>query len=423
MNISKTLPAATLAVLLFAAAVQCNAATPQGASKPVTIAPRPTDTLTMAALDPIVSHAPSGEAPKQWIATPPAPMVIRKGENVKTASYHEARGYTFLINSMKRPRVVCTGSGRLVLVATAWLNETGVEEGFIITSDDLGKTWSQPRPVKHGTLVDLGGEKLMIMADITGEALYSEDSGETWSEPAKSLVLPSGHMPFFHGSVLVEGDTVYTVASAEGYDPPGFAGSFFRLSNDSGRTWDDPIHIPPFWDPSSCHFHGFSEGAITRARNGDLIVALRTGYAKGYANYNDHWRRIVITRSADNGKTWVDGQVYFNYGKVHSDLITLANGDLLLTYAVRIGELDGEKYQGIEAVLSHDNGKTWDWRNRFYLFRWNMMPAMHSPQTVLLPDGRLFTVYLYHYDASSGKRILPEAQNLGMVDGLYWKPW
>ena len=119
----------------------------------------------------------------------------------------------------------------------------------------------------------------------------------------------------------------------------------------------------------------------------------------------------------------LDGQVYLNNGKVHSDLITLPNGDILLTYAVRIGELDGEKYQGIEAVLSHDNGKTWDWQNRFYLFRWNMMPAMHSPQTVLLPDGRLFTVYLYHYDASWGKRIIPEAQNLGMVDGLYWKPW
>eukprot|EP01046_Picozoa_sp_COSAG06_P071205 COSAG06_NODE_20265_length_802_cov_1.082504_1_plen_48_part_10 len=32
---------------------------------------------------------------------------------------------------------------------------------------------------------------------------------------------------------------------------------------------------------------------------------------------------------------------------------------LLLTYAVRHGELDGKVYHGIEAVLSDTDGRTW----------------------------------------------------------------
>ena len=71
----------------------------------------------------------------------------------------------------------------------------------------------------------------------------------------------------------------------------------------------------------------------------------------------------------DDGKTWTDHQVHFRYGKVHTEMITLRNGDILLTYAARMGELEGKMYHGIEAVLSRDNGRTWDWDNRFILFR------------------------------------------------------
>ena len=59
--------------------------------------------------------------------------------------------------------------------------------------------------------------------------------------------------------------------------------------------------------------------------------------------------------------------------------ILLKDGRLLLTYAARMGELDGRIYHGIEAVVSRDHGRTWDWDSRFILFRWAMHQTMHSP--------------------------------------------
>ena len=40
-----------------------------------------------------------------------------------------------------------------------------------------------------------------------------------------------------------------------------------------------------------------------------------------------------------------------------------------MTYAARIGELEGRTYHGIEGVLSHNHGATWDWRHRYYFDR------------------------------------------------------
>ena len=136
--------------------------------------PKPLDEVPLAELDKVVPHHAGAEWPHDMVRTPLRPMVIRQGEDATTARYHEVTGFTFLINSMKRPRLVRMDSGRLVLVATAWLHETGAEAGMIITSDDDGQTWSQPRELTHGTLVNLGGKRLMVFAD-SGQTVFSDD--------------------------------------------------------------------------------------------------------------------------------------------------------------------------------------------------------------------------------------------------------
>jgi hypothetical protein len=96
---------------------------------------------------------------------------------------------------------------------------------------------------------------------------------------------------------------------------------------------------------------------------------------------------------------------------------------LLLTYAVRHGELDGKVYHGIEAVLSDTDGRTWQWSTRFYLFRWHMHESMHSCQSVQLEDGRILTVFFYHYDAPNHgpfPRADPPALNVAMCETITW---
>ncbi len=386
--------------------------------------PTPHETLSAADIDKVVPHHPGAEWPTDLVTTPSGPRVIRKGEAAATATYQECTGYTFLINSMKRPRIVRLDTGRIVLVATAWLHKTGAEVPILMTSDDEGKSWSQPREVNfHDQLVDLGGGKVGCFG---GQCVFSDDGGATWTKP-QPLKLPGANASGAHGTIVNDGKRLAGVFFAES-DPHGpvdwTAYSYLRFSEDLGRTWGDPVQLPPDWCTS--------EGAVTVARDGALVAALRTGPQRSVLDalagttdsligYNDHWRRITTARTIDDGETWTDHQVHFRWGKTHSELITLPNGDILLTYAVRSGELDGQAYHGIEAVLSHDNGKTWDWPNRYYLFRWDMMVSMHSPQSVRLGNGRILTVFLYHYNASWGKRILPAAQNIGIVDAIIWE--
>ena len=419
-------PVGLLWVALLACALTCGEAEGEEVSSmDDQNVPSPHEVLSAADMDAFVPHHPGGEWPKDWVNTPLGPRVIRRGEDAKTATYHEVTGYTFLVNSMKRPRLVRLDNGRLVMLATAWLHRTGQEEVIILTSDDEGRSWSQPREVSfYGQLVALGGAKVGCLGEVT---TLSDDGGETWSEPIRHP-LPDGTPLYHHGTVAFDGRRVAAVGYYEGAarPPVGWSAySMLRLSDDLGRTWGEPIPLPVEWQTS--------EGALTYARDGALVVALRTGpkattlealsgdREDHLVGYNDHWRRITTARSSDDGKTWTDHQVHFRFGKTHSELLTLPDGNILLTYAARIGELDGLPYHGIEAVLSRDDGRTWDWANRYFLFRWDMMASMHSPQSILLSDGRIMTVFLYHYDAPWGKRLIPAALNIGMVDAVFWR--
>ena len=89
----------------------------------------------------------------------------------------------------------------------------------------------------------------------------------------------------------------------------------------------------------------------------------------------------------------------------------------------KLNAMTDEMYHGIEAVLSRDNGKTWDWDRRFILFRWAMHQSMHSPQSIELADGRILTVFGYHYDARWNEGPLgAPGYPLGITSAVLWSP-
>jgi hypothetical protein len=250
---------------------------------------------------------------------------------------------------------------------------------------------------------------------------FSEDAGRTWSRPEPIPHLSDGRPNYTDLCLhpLVEGDTAtfifYTTAPEESIARGGnTAQTFLRRFHIGARRWDDPVFFPYEWRTS--------EGTLVRAPNGGLVAAFRTA-RPGIHAYSDHWRGFLTSRSSDNGKTWSEPDLHFLYGHVHTHLLNLPDGRILLTYAARIGELEKRTYHGVEAVVSRDNGKTWDWEHRFILFRWPD-ECTHSPQSAVLSDGRILTVFLHGFgytwsDLSDNSANLT---NLGNVSAVIWSP-
>ena len=276
----------------------------------------------------------------------------------------------------------------------------------MLFSRDQGRTWTQPRPLatmRSAAPLALGGGRLLVRVD-THSLLFSDDAGTSWSQPEPIPLLTGGRASNSDValSCLVEGNAVTCIFYANKLPPEKGLETFLRRYDTASHTWSDPVVLPANWTTS--------EGALARAATGELVAVFRSDRPqipppdKGPSS--DHWSGLISTRSADNGLTWSEPTVETLYGHVHQSLLRLADGRLLMTYGARIGELDGRDYQGIEAVISHDHGRTWDWERRYILFR-GTSSHMQSPQSVVLSDGRILTCFMHHADfpwATDGDR-------------------
>ncbi|GAH40451.1 unnamed protein product, partial [marine sediment metagenome] len=359
--------------------------------------------------------------PKSRVTSPHSPVVVRQ-DGPSGPRYQEAVGYTFLINSVKFPGLARMDDGLLVLTLSMEIKEESKRVGLLLFSKDEGRTWSQPRriPVHRTKPIALDGKKLLL------GNLLSDDAGQTWSElkplPSRG---PDGriiHISDLAYTPLVEAGDVTFV----GWTPlEGYArwksgelftqGVLWRFHPDT-QTWDEPYYFPKS--------RALNEGSLTRAKNGDLIAAFRTQMI-GVPIDSDHWMGLATMRSTDEGKTWSEPAHHFLYGAHHCNLLTLPDGRILMTYAARIGELEGRTYHGVEAVFSHDHGAHWDWRRRYILFRWpNQGP--HSPQSVALSDGRILTVFMHDTQYSwtdSDRHPYVDKVNLAFVGNVSVVIW
>lgn len=230
---------------------------------------------------------------------------------------------------------------------------------------------------------------------------FSTDGGATWGSVEPIPRAPDGRECYTDLVLhpLVEGNTITTLffSSEPGADSqygkriehgerPPLGHAMLRRFHIQENVWDAPVYLPLEWR--------IGEGTLVRAKDGSLVAAFRTDMPAYVTAPSDHWDGIMTTRSLDNGKSWSEPAHHFKYGYMHTHLLALPDGRIWMTYAARIGELDGMNYHGIEAVVSSDNGITWDWDHRFILFRWTDQ-CTHSPQSVRLSDGRMLTVFLH----------------------------
>ncbi len=292
------------------------------------------------------------------------------------------------------------------------------DQAALMTSSDRGATWTNLRwmgPDQNGNpqmgfqtgLSYMGGGRV-----ISSRGYMSEDYGQTWTGYRP---VPSGWKdkpPYSWDPTLMDRDpksgkvtrmTATDWRRAQADQEYSSTASIF-WSMDEGLTWSEPIE-PPQWK-------GANEVALVRAKNGNLVAALRMDPPERFRGGIDHYCGLSTSISKDNGKTWSPLNRVYEWGRHHPCMVVMPSGEIVMSYVVRLGYKradDGFPQFGVEAVVSRDNGKTWDLDHKYILSSWKgnhtgpdeWWASSQATSTVLLPDGSLLTAY------GTGYRGLP----------------
>ena len=353
----------------------------------------------------------NGKAPR--IKSEARVQVITEDWDMGANAWNSAVYYPYMVYMPEKDRL-------LILVMWGQERKTGV-----LTSDDHGATWTRLKYIGDGWstgLTYLGGGKIVYKSD--NKYWFSYDYGETWDHSVPAPGTKDGK-PFYEDSpFLVDHDPKtgsVTRLWATGKKPE--LACLLRYSDDGGRTWSVSRHIPQWGKTGEIVLH--------RANNGNIVAACRVNTLSEQKGKIDHYSGLGVSMSKDNGQTWSELNILYTHGRYMSSMVTLENGDIVLTHIVNagyVGTADGYPQFGIEAVVSHDNGLSWDLDHRYLLAVWkgnhkgtaNSAPAWYScaqrTATVLLPDGSLLTAFGTGYrnrGMQGGRTHSP--QDIGLV--------
>ncbi|MFC1453202.1 sialidase family protein [Verrucomicrobiota bacterium] len=221
----------------------------------------------------------------------------------------------------------------------------------------------------------------------------SSDGGKTWEDPVRvPPTAPHGPIELSDGRLLYVGN--------EGYDRAGRSTSLLAAeSSDVGRTWEVIARVPmfprcPVNETGGTAYLG--EPHVVEAEPGRLVAMVR--YEE--QPYVESRTRGVLWRfeSDDGGNSWTEPRPTDILGKP-PHLTRLEDGRLLVTYGYR-HEPFGER-----ATFSNDGGRTWDYANEVVLRDDAPNADLGYPASVECDDGTILTVY-YQIDKPGEKTCL-----------------
>lgn len=298
--------------------------------------------------------------------------------------------------------------GRLLFI----VSDSGYKGGtYLMESRDEGETWKVLETGGDSFAGAYGlvccGHGVMLAQDAL---LRSTDGGKTWkrSNRVKDPRFPEKIYGWDPPLVIKGSDGKHILQT--GYYCKNFEYMYqqtqpvLRESTDAGETWTAWRGIPEFGIAS--------EIALGYNAKGEILAGIRRAVVSG-AVADDHYSQLLTSVSRDGGKTWLSPKVAAGCGRHHPCFALLPDGRVVLTYVVRLGypKEDGKFAYGVEAVISYDDGQTWDTDHRYILAKWTsdcvftnaagekvaLQHYMGQPQctaTAYLPkSGELITAY------------------------------
>lgn len=318
-------------------------------------------------------------------------------------------------------------NGEVIIVAG--LQDKGEYGCVALVSADGGDSWGEAiptgaygRPLTFGFLgggsVVFGNELLGKPPDERRKALlwFSHDYGRTWeglpyplaTQDGRVVVTTEGHMfaePAGNGTRLWH--LCVSFPTAEWQKAPFV--QYLRRSTDGGRTWTGERRMDEWRYEAEYQGRmverGTSEGSLIRAKDGTLVAAIRLDMHPRYWDMrnDDNLEGLAVSRSRDDGTTWSAPLVLHEAGRHHPALHLLPDGSLVMAHIVRVDIEDGRlaSYRrGCEAIVSRDNGATWDLAGRYVLDAYEYADNSYWINGVcghvgsaVLADGAILTAY------------------------------
>ena len=315
------------------------------------------------------------------------------------------------------PLVCMLGNGEVLAVFQAWDADS---DWRILSSrsGDEGLHWSEPRilvdgPESEGNLalgvlrdgtVLLGYETFQILRGkdapparyLAYQVIRSTDHGRSWSSPVKIPHDPGSLALASYSSILQLPDgTVLMPLYAYVEDEEDEAGrkssprhfSYVYRSRDGGRSWGDRSLIAA----------GFNETNLVRLKSGKLLAAMREEQKPP--------GRSALAESTDGGRQWSRPRYVTRASQHPASLLQMPDGTVVLSHGVR------HPPYGAQALLSQDDGQTWD-RTQKIMLGYHSWGGGGYPCTIRLDSGRLLT--LYYGNSRQGGQSFP------FVEAVRW---
>lgn len=293
---------------------------------------------------------------------------------------------------------------------------------------------------------------------------YSEDEGDTYTAPAPIIdtllddrdggILAYGEkdviVTSFNNTIEFQRGKRYATPYVHAYldmlteeDEKKYLGSTFRISHDCGVTFENEIYKSPVTSPHGpCELKDGSllwVGRMNNALYGSDRVCAYSIDPDGSMEYVGEIENIEVdgktalscephafvlddgtvlchirvqngdntlftiyqSESKDGGKTWTKPYAILSrMGGSPPHIMKHSSGALVCTYAYRL------EPSSVRAMISLDNGKTWDTDHVLYVNGkgWDM----GYPSTVDLKDGSLLTVFYAHPEEDAPAVIMQQ---------------
>ncbi|MBI2193470.1 MAG: exo-alpha-sialidase [Planctomycetes bacterium] len=311
-----------------------------------------------------------------------------------------------------------------VLATPSYRGEDRQMHLTVFQSRDEGLTWSQ---VETRGEELLGQEHALVCLQDGSLLLYngramlrSGDRGVTWetchvfdAEMVRNVLEdPDGGL-----TLLMTKGTYYPLSHP---DAPPCQGWIFR-SRDGGRTWKERGRVKMWDSPESM----FPEAALIRLRDGRILAAGRVSgdhavqaepppRGRPTPPGDESGDQMLLAESEDGGLTWSPPRPFLGYSEVHAHLLRLQDGRLLCSYA------SYHLPYGVFAVLSEDDGQTWD-RDHPILLAMSLNCYTGWPTSIQLAGGDILTAYAkVAYLEGEGVSLMNRGKNDTVAEAVRW---